>query len=434
MATSVAVVGGGIAGLSFAISLALRSPASRYSVTIYEKYKDEIACKGRYAHSLSIRKDLGGIDALQDLELLQTVEAKTTPSRGFYIASSSASAGLKMAVNSAWFNSSEEFQRLRVNGHDLWCKLLQRARDLGISIQFDNMIENVHPSGSEDNDSDKHIIVGKQVENGQKFEASADIVIVSDGAQSVCRERLTRESTNSLGYTIVGAVMKVDDGSEFPQSIRHQLGLIVGHGHSLTIAEESEGTVLLRLVFPAEREYSLETDNELMRQKVAAAIPQFPSFRKLLIRLTEEDVWKEAFLVNCRDRYPVEWKGSPSIFFLGDSSHVVSPYAGGGADMALADGNALGKLIGEMIIEDKEVSMEEVQKQFQEETMAKWRAIVSVFQYCHSTSWLSTLVRGTMFTLLPFTFSPDYRVWRIVFTISLTVGSAFTFAKRRNLI
>ena len=438
MSTSIVVVGGGIAGLSFAISLLSKSSSSRYDVTVYEKFKDETACKGRYMHSLSIRNDLGGVEALQDLGIYNSVDAGKTPSNGAYIASSSSTAGFKVAVSTAWFDSSYHVHAMRVIRYDLWMNMLQRARELGINIHFDTVIENILLSGSEENGGDKHIVIGK-IGGDQKFQTNADIVIVADGSRSVCRERLTGESTGFLGYTLVGAVMQVDDSFEFLKLTRHQHGLVIGHGHSLFLAEESDNTILVGMAFPAEREYSLHTDNELLRNKVAAAIPQFPDFRTLLLRFTEEgDIWKETFLVNCRDRYPIEWKGNPSIFFLGDSSHAVSPFAGAGANMALVDGNILGKLIGKMEMEDKEASMDEVQKQFQKETMTKWRAIVdrqrSTLQHCHSTSWMSTLVRGAVFTLLPFTFSPDYRVWRIIFAISLTVGSALTFARKKNLI
>jgi len=82
----IVVCGGGIAGISFAISYVVNG--GKEQVVVLERGIDVESRKGEYSHSLIVRSEPGieGVKTLEALGVADALRALTTPSCGFFIA------------------------------------------------------------------------------------------------------------------------------------------------------------------------------------------------------------------------------------------------------------------------------------------------------------------------------------------------------------
>eukprot|EP00475_Leptophrys_vorax_P004464 TRINITY_DN12670_c0_g1_i1.p1 TRINITY_DN12670_c0_g1~~TRINITY_DN12670_c0_g1_i1.p1 ORF type:complete len:440 (+),score=113.58 TRINITY_DN12670_c0_g1_i1:110-1429(+) len=431
----VAVAGAGLAGLSFVIALAKSNPALwRDRITVYESGADDDSRRGRYAHSLSVRTDVGGVDALDKLGLLDAVRGTATPSTGFFLARNDAT----LVISTTWFgglnDQNSQLRGIRTLRYALWKTLYDQARSLGVDIRFGCEVQKVSSVSTEF----VEFSVFSQDE-GQLLHLKADLLVVADGSRSRVRDSVARTvgrhflETTVINVRVAGVVDKI------PESVRHQHGLLVGTGFSMFIADEGDDLQLLSLAFTSKEELTDEVLKKAeFREFIRLGLSQFHPDVSTPIRDAIDRGDNNVVLFNCYDRFP-EPPVSGRVVFIGDASHAVSPFSGSGANMALVDGVILAQELNSALSKEQgEASAGAALERFFKMTEQRWTKIVkqqrSFIRALHSTSWVSRVCRYLMFRIIPVIARTNFKQVGVgvVGVVGITVAAKLFLNQRRR--
>ncbi|KAF5549056.1 Aromatic-ring hydroxylase [Fusarium mexicanum] len=331
---SVIVTGAGMAGLAFAISLhkIWNQKLSPPKITVYDRDSRHPDLQ-RQGYSLAINgmEQDGGVQILENLGLLHRVIEKATP-------------GTDSMPFKIWDRNWNELiavpakpygdlpvARLRIPRASLREIMIEEAENLGISILWESQCLGVKLL------DDRRLSVTVSSHNKSEHSIDCDLLIAADGAHSKIRASLRPEDKlHYAGATQIGGL------AVFPQGIPNPLAgswgiMTSGYGNSCFVSPFEGKTVIW--AFSKAEEMPAQTTGgdgcallDEVRQHCSEIAEPFAS----LINSTDPST---AFVIPARDKKPFNHENVlPGVVFIGDSNHAVSPFAGNGANMALADG------------------------------------------------------------------------------------------------
>jgi 2-polyprenyl-6-methoxyphenol hydroxylase-like FAD-dependent oxidoreductase len=442
---NVVICGAGIAGLAFAIRLAqleqervdiASSPTPLVRVTVLERGHNDESRRGNYTHTISIRADVGGTQALTALGLYDAAAAVSN-TKGMFVCDARGN----LALSTEWFSGGDpKLAAIRIVRYELWQLLLAHAQAVGVEIQWGADVTNA------DVDADINgVIVEYNTAQLDNQRVIGDLVVVADGARSVLRERLTVDGAQRqfLNVAIVGGVF---DGvsSQLPAHMRGRHGMLIGDKSMCFVAEEGHGAELVSVSATFDREVSREDvrDDAAVRSRFLATLEQYsPSVVAPLVAAIERQS-DSLLIVNALDRMPhAPVRGC--VAFLGDASHAVSPLGGSGANMALTDAVALAEAFHRATKNiHKDSTKDEVRSavaaataDFYAATSPKIRELVerqrTIASLLHHDTLKSRVVRFCMMRVAPFCFAPG-KLPRFAFAAGVVcgvLGAAYGIAK-----
>ncbi|KAK4139592.1 uncharacterized protein C8A04DRAFT_40599 [Dichotomopilus funicola] len=341
----IVVAGGGIAGLSFAVALRKLWPPQvpPPKLTILERDSKEDAL-GRAGYSLSLAgyDETGGLVALRDLGLLDTILKHAI------LGTQDGSTG---ASFKAWNPDWTELLSVRFKpAPGLPTSSIRIARKNLRKTLIDAVPDEVRWEStclSATKTKNGRVSLRISGGNGGKPESTVecDLLVVADGASSKVRASLRPD--DQLEYA--GAVQLIGQAS-FPNGIPPPLDrnwgqqLSGGHGVACFYSPVDSHSVVWGLSY-VDPTFRPKVGPFRSREEILPVLEEArrrghmlgPRFLEVL-DATEDPT--SVLVSPARDKKPFAHNPSElgPVVFIGDSNHAVSPFAGYGASLALKDG------------------------------------------------------------------------------------------------
>ena len=181
-------------------------------------------------------------------------------------------------------------------------------------------------------------------------ETEADLVIGADGAWSQVRRLLTDAEPRYLGVCFLDA--RFDDvDTQHPE-----VAAIVGQGHmfstdgdgrAVIVQRNSNGVVRGYVAFRAALDWHVRagvdvTDREAVRSSLVREFGEWSAAMRPLITDNDGDYVLRGFWALPA---PLTWARVPGVTLVGDAAHLMAPFGGHGANLALLDGAELAHAI-----------------------------------------------------------------------------------------
>ncbi|KAI1019254.1 hypothetical protein LB503_009198 [Fusarium chuoi] len=331
---SIIVAGAGMVGLAFAISLRKRwnQKASPPKITVYDRDARHPDPR-RQGYSLAINgmEQDGGLQILEKLGLLHRVIEKATPG----------SDGMPFKI---WDKNWHELiavpaipygnipvARLRIPRAALREIMIEEAETLGISIRWQSQCLGVKLLDG------RRLSVTVSSQKIPEHLIDCDLLIVADGAHSKIRASLRPDDQlRYAGATQIGGLAVFPQG--IPNPLADSWGIMAsGYGNSCFVSLFEGETVIWAFSKAGEMPaQATGGDGRALLDEVRQHCCEIAEPFASLINATDPST---AFAIPARDKNPFSHKDVlPGVVFIGDSNHAVSPFAGNGANMALADG------------------------------------------------------------------------------------------------
>jgi 2-polyprenyl-6-methoxyphenol hydroxylase-like FAD-dependent oxidoreductase len=336
------VIGAGIAGLAFVVSLRKIWPESAVfpAITIYERDSKETSI-GREGYSLSIRGDRlsGGMQALHKMGILESLlkvsitgPAPPEDGRGGF------------AMWDTQWKRIVGFRPQTASDSELPVSAMRIARDVLRKGLVDAVCENATIQWATPCTRIEQLKDGKlQVHLSHGGVDECDFLIAADGAHSKIRQTFRPDDVLSFaGPVCISGTSRFPAG-EVPEPVDRDWGAVLGgNGIGLFVSPIDSKSALWSLSYladmPRERiklPLSEEDSSDLLQEALDLGRVFTEPFQKM-VRATDPST---LMVFNAMDKQPFPHTDStPSVIFIGDSNHAMSPFAGNGANMALLDG------------------------------------------------------------------------------------------------
>ncbi|TAQ86816.1 hypothetical protein B7494_g4848 [Chlorociboria aeruginascens] len=340
----IVVVGAGIAGLSFVVSLRRiwTEELGDFPEVVHYEREEEMPGENQERYSVRIRGSgpSAGAHALRKMRLLETSLKNGITRPGFarghtrgYITVRSLDwlrlVSLRDGVRANPLDADFRIGRLRIRHI-----LLRVANEYG-KINWGSACSEV--SSSEDGKLYLKLDSGK--------EDVCDFLVVADGANSRIRSWLRPDDKLSFAGPINISVVSRFSGPP-PHPLNRDWGIVAsGNGLALFTCPVDETTIHWSLSYMAKepgdlprRPISHELGAHILREAQERGMAFGEPFRILI----EHSDATTVRVFNSKDKEPFAHgtanKIPRGVIFIGDSNHAVTPFAGSGANMALLDG------------------------------------------------------------------------------------------------
>lgn len=179
--------------------------------------------------------------------------------------------------------------------------------------------------------------------------ATADVLVGADGAWSRIRPLLSDAKPAYSGVSFVEVdLFDADTRHPGPAAVVGPgMLMALGAGKGLLGHREPDGSLHLYIALRTTEEWISSVDFTDTDRAKATMLEQFADWApELRALITEADGALTPRTINC---LPIQhrWGRVPGVTLLGGAAHVMSPFAGEGANLAMFDGAELGKAIAE---------------------------------------------------------------------------------------
>lgn len=187
---------------------------------------------------------------------------------------------------------------------------------------------------------------GHRLEFADGTTVEADLVIGADGAWSKVRPLVSDATPQHLGVCFLDARFDEVDS-------RHpEVAGIVGVGHMFSNDNDGRAVILQRngdgvargyIAFRAAPDWHVGagvdlTDRESIRSHLAQEFGHWSADMRALIIRNDGDYVPRSFWALPA---PLTWEHSPGVTLIGDAAHLMAPFGGHGANLAMLDGAEL---------------------------------------------------------------------------------------------
>lgn len=383
----VIIAGGGMAGLSFAISLRRlwRDEMGQFPyVSIYEREAKE-PDSWREGYSMSIRSDRmsGGMQTLQKMGLLDealdvSITGKEEFRGSFGVWDINWKPILRMLPNTP---DNLPVGGMRIARYKLRSTLLQAAsQDISINWGITCVKVSRLPDGK----------LKVEFDNGK--DVDCDFVVAADGSNSKLRNSFRPGDTLCFaGAACISAISRFDGVP--PPPVDKDWGFIAcGTGVSLFASPVDSTSALWNLSYIA-KEPRLNKHQPIPLDEIDEILEEArwrgANFNEPFKQLIDKTDIKTVMVFNAMDKMPFAHgseHGLPNnIIFLGDANHSVSPFAGNGANLAMMDAWDLADCLCESS------SLEAMLKDYDCRSVSRAKSTVkmshAVICVAHATGW-----------------------------------------------
>lgn len=376
----VAIIGGGIGGLTLAVALQRLAPAVKFDV--YERDADEGARDQGFA--ISLRGDMG-FQALRELGVpAEQRRALASPTRAFAFVTGGGWCLMDLKGGDA-ADEEDKYYVGRVDRPKLKQLLLGQIDPARVHW-------NKHAVSFDDLNSPEASSATVTFADGTKVEA--DVVVGCDGTRSKLRRLMLGDDTRMHNVTLLNG--RVADGAAFatPRLSNDNTLFVIDNGASMFLSFNDTGEVAWSLGIAAKpgdltglssdelHALALKTTQGWTVQPVQALLRATPPAGIKVRELVDR-----AFPTSgVRGRYAL----------LGDAAHPMTPYRGLGANTAMLDAVQLAKRLGAA----GDVDVAEALRQYDVEMLQRSKAAVdqsrSACQSFHAKGVVRVLVRNTL--------------------------------------
>jgi 2-polyprenyl-6-methoxyphenol hydroxylase-like FAD-dependent oxidoreductase len=332
---TIIISGAGIAGLSFAIALHKQWRSLPIDtnpppiIKIFERdTPDAVDARGGYSLSLRSDSPSRGIQSLHNMGILDAMIDAAVPhledgKGSFCMWDGNMQTVLKFCAKAP--------KGLPVGG-------LRIVRGKMRHVLVDAIEEKIHWGVACVGAIVREQGIGVSLSDGTVEEC--DYLVVSDGASSKLRSILRpEERLQPLGVSIVMASSKYDD-TPLPAPVNNSWGLILaGNSTAGFISPMDEHTALWSLSRHSQPQESTQPPfseaqiSEFMDEARRLSTDYPPLLQDLISRTDSQSIRR----FDAKDKQAIKHDASVPVVFIGDANHAVTPFAGNGANLALAD-------------------------------------------------------------------------------------------------
>jgi 2-polyprenyl-6-methoxyphenol hydroxylase-like FAD-dependent oxidoreductase len=268
--------------------------------------------------------------------------------------------GLEAVANAerekAELEKSEISQPVDKDAAGIWDKATRPEVDRGMLRQL--LLDSLAPESikwghklvSISTSSSSSTIHKHQLTFANSVTITADVVVGADGAWSQVRSAISSVRPEYTGVTMVEVQLPNID-ERFPE-----LGKMVGPGSlfamddnkALTVQRNANSCVRTGITLRVAEDWvktcniPFETDPKETRRMLLEYFKDWAPELTKFVELCDDTFWPRGIYqmpIGCK------WEHKPGITVLGDAAHLMSPFAGEGANLAMLDGAELGVTI-----------------------------------------------------------------------------------------
>lgn len=372
----IAIVGGGPGGLTLARLLQLKGA----DVKVYERDFDKHA---RVQGSPLDLHDNSGLAAIRKADLLEEFKQNFLPG---------ADKELIMNDQAEIFFSDHDTKVEENFGHKHFRPEIDRGtlrKILLESLQPKTVVWNSHFISMEKGNNGWIM----HFKNGSS--AYADIVIASDGANSKIRPYITDIKAIYSGITMLEG--NIYNAKETAPNINTLLkgGKIMafGNGKNLLMGQKGNGDIGFYASFKADENWAFSngldySDNFQILEWFKTEYPEWNHIWHELFKSAENFVPRPIYCM------PLDqtWETLPNLTMIGDAAHVMPPFAGEGANMAMLDALELSECLTSGKYNSLKEAISVYEKNMQKRASVAAKESVENGELMHSENALATML------------------------------------------
>lgn len=372
---SIAIIGGGPAGLTLARLLQLKNA----EVKVYERdFNEHARVQGS---PLDMHED-SGLAALRKAELLEEFKKTFRPG---------ADKTLIMDKHAKILFSDHETKPEENFGAEHFRPEIDRGplrKMLLESLQPETVVWDSHFISMEPQNEGWLI----HFKNGTS--AYADLVIAADGARSRISPYLTEIQPIYSGITMLEGIVSKEYAPNINTLINGGKIMAFGNSQNILMGQKGNGDLGFYASFKADENWAINSGLDFSDSKVV-----FQWFKTEYPEWNE--IWHELFKNATTPFIPrpiyamplnQSWKTKPNITLMGDAAHVMPPFAGEGANMAMLDALELSEHLTDYHYDTLEEAISEYEIKMHKRAAKAIKKSLENGERMHSETALSTML------------------------------------------